>query len=327
MGYFPVSQELRKVQLRTTSKDQLLAYSETFLHATPSAPGILWVPPYYSDPEGNRAAVRELEHDSDAALSLALAYRVTGKRDYLDKAVDYLSCWSGMTDVRRDEAQLQLVYRGYKFLEAMHHLQFGIGMALIKPFLEWVDSTYVPAAVYIMDHPNNWGAWGRCGFLYAAKLTGSQVSSRMVDDLLWHLKGAVDPHTGLLPRELQRGPGNLWYHYFAAAPYTHALLTVREVAGVDHTSLLTKTYDNLYGACLYPETWVWGEQGPVEKLFHPGPKDRELPSPTGWPSDLLEVVATRILHRPQYLEYVHRPLITGHCFRFSTFKWAHDFQE
>lgn len=314
---------LPREEWRAPSAQQFKDYIKPYETLVASPQVSLEVPPYYQNREGNRRAIANLERDSDAALSLALAYRVFGASGYYGKAMSILFDWTSLERVIGSESRLQLTYRGIKFLEAMWHCR---GDGWHQWFMDWVVSVYLPSASILREQKNNSGAWGWCGAIYAAKVIGVGVGQKDLDGLLAHIRAAVCPYTGLLWREAMREESGIWYHYFALAPYTQALLDVKEMTGQNHLGLLTKSYDLLYNLCLYPDTWPWkgskGIIGWIKGILFPHAPQLERPTPTGWPSSLLETVATRILYRPQYLEYIQRPLIEGHVFRFSTLKWA-----
>jgi hypothetical protein len=77
----------------------------------------------------------------------------------------------------------------------------------------------------------------------------------------------------------------------------------------------------------YEPQWTWIEpNAPLTRLIYPCTDSLQLPKPYDWPAHLLEQLAMRRFDRPDWIDWIHRPVMAGglNIYKYSTFIWAND---
>lgn len=285
---------------------QLITYADSALQHPTHALADFRVPGYYVDADGHRKSSRALNSDAFDAYTCALAWQLSGKAPYADKARAFLDAWA-LTNTRYSEADgsLVLAYAGTGLVIAGELLLADKNW---KPsardqFRSWVTNVYRKAANEIRTRPNNWADWGRFGSALCAHFlddpTEMAENSRLIKSDLFH-KIAPD---GSMPEETKRKANGIWYTYFSLAPITAACWVVYNATGEnlfaytqDNRSLKT-ALDYLLYFNQHPSEWTWFQNPRVGQ-------------PGGWPYNLFEAMSG-VYGAAHYVEYVqpHRPLI------------------
>ncbi|WP_336772947.1 alginate lyase family protein [Paenibacillus sp. MMO-58] len=292
------------------AKDELLRLAEESLSVSCHAIPVWHIPGFYFDTAGHQAAKKLMEADAQAAYATALAYRLTGRPDYADKAAELLQGWASINRELADkDGPLVSAYLGSGFLQAAEWIKAYPGW---RPkdrdsFVHWITTVLLPKWDDIPLR-NNWWSWS----LYAQLLL-----YRFLDDQagfaeeVAHLKEHIDSSlslAGFIPEETLRGTHSIWYHYFALAPLTAAAKQVLDYTGEDlfrWTSPSGNTIKKALDTLLYYADGNAGEW-PYEKGQNvPNPL-----SPQTWPLDLYEAMSN-IYKDPEYDRFVspHRPII------------------
>lgn len=74
--------------------DEMIKYAEEWMSRTPDPPDEINVPAYYEDPEANGKASRQLGEAGRITNLFALAYQMTDKTAYAEKALSFLMAWA-----------------------------------------------------------------------------------------------------------------------------------------------------------------------------------------------------------------------------------------
>lgn len=129
------------------------------------------VPGFYVNPEEHRANSLALQQDAYAAYCSALAYTLSGKIEYGEKACYFLNAWASTNKKYSEhDGVLVMTYSGSAFLMAAELMTDDPlwGNKEKEDFRKWVKHIYQHAANTIRVHKNNWADWGRFGSLLAA---------------------------------------------------------------------------------------------------------------------------------------------------------------
>ncbi|MFP4029210.1 MAG: alginate lyase family protein [Candidatus Brocadiia bacterium] len=220
---------------------QLLEYAEKSLEVEPKAVADFNVPGYYRDDEGHNRMKNLLSRQSMAAYSTALAWRIgwelkEDERDaYLRHAMALLNEWSGVNKTASgNDGELVMCYNGTAFIFAAELID---GAAQWKSdhrtrFSEWVETVFREAAG-IKNKNNNWACWGILAAVSADVYLGDKKSFKDNVERLKKIIGKQIEPDGRMPAEINRGSRGVWYTYFALAPLTAAMETVRNAGGPD----------------------------------------------------------------------------------------------
>ena len=84
----------RKQEPYHTAYVQLIRYADSIQQVTHHARNDFAVPGYYVKPEEHRANSLALQQDAFAAYCSALAYRLSGKKRYGEKACYFMNAWA-----------------------------------------------------------------------------------------------------------------------------------------------------------------------------------------------------------------------------------------
>jgi len=303
--------------------------ANNYLEDVPSPPSVLADPGYYSNPSGAAKATASLKHDSWAALSLALMYKLQQGEHYAEAAVNYLKAWA-TTCKKLDgfDARLTMAYNGLSFLEAFTYIR-DHDADLTPLFYDWVKNVYQLGCQSLYYKDNNPGSWGRCGNIYADFIMNKNVLSH-VTPFIDHIKKVVNPLNGDLYLEDRRTNSGIWYTAFALEAMTKVLFIFKQTNNGDHFKLLVPAYFMLSHYCQHPEEWPYalskaGIFGRFWRIVFPCANTLEVPVPGQWPSGLLDILSCKnIITDPSLENYLNpvRPIGEGCAFRFSTLKWC-----
>ena len=271
-------------------------------------PNEFFVPSYYSDPDGNRAASAVLEegcnnswnHAITAIINPQYPMNTTNTVNYLMEWVN--NCQSVST---KNDSQLFFTYKGIRFVASAIAIQ-GMNTPEFPYIASWLNSVYLPCAKSIGTHWNNWGVWGLYGQALMTKINGSDPSE-LISTVKNHYKRAnwqipIITKPGLLWLEAVRNNGGLWYHYFALAGYLKLALWINELT--QDTELLGQVGENLetyFQWCQKPNEWPYSTKtfiGKIEKILTNSQNSMEMPYPNNsWPANLFKVAA-EIYNKP-----------------------------
>ena len=154
-----------------TAYVQLIRYADSIQHVTHHARNDFAVPGYYVKPEEHRTNSLALQQDAFAAYCSALAYRLSGKKRYGEKACYFMNAWATINKKYSEpDGPLVMSYSGSAFLMAAELMDdMSVWDADEKRiFKDWVTSVYRKATNEIRERKNNWADWGRLGSLLAA---------------------------------------------------------------------------------------------------------------------------------------------------------------
>lgn len=317
--------------------DQLLADAEGALTRIPEPSPVFDVPGGYVDPDGQAAAKERLRQDAFAAYAAALGYQLADtaakRREHATRAAAILDAWAAVnTEVTGDDGDLVLMYAGVTLIYAADLIMGFDGWTAQRraAFRYWAASVYWDSAMDIEGRANNWGAWGTLGAVAVAALVGNGPAlAERIGNLQQRIADSIDAN-GELPEENRRTNSGMWYTYFALTAMTAAAHIVRNVAGVDLFAYTAPTGRSLRLAlerdfyyALDPEAWPYllpdGLEGELWRALYPCADEVELPTVTGWPGPLFEIMAD-VYQAPAWRDWVvdARPLTGYHAWRYVT---------
>jgi hypothetical protein len=286
---------------------QLLHMADSIQHVPQHALVDFAVPGFYDKPEEHRANSLAIQQDAFGAYCSALAWRLSGKKKYGEKAAYFLNAWASTNrSYSEHDGVLVMTYSGSGFLMAAELMSGTKAWPSTDEarFKTWTESVYRKAANEIRTHKNNWADWGRFGSLLAAAFLDDRAevdeNVRLIRSDLF-LKIAPD---GSMPEETVRGGNGIWYTYFSLAPLTAACWLVYNLTGENLFALsdangacIKKAVDYLSYYNLHPDEWRWHEK--------PNTGMKEV-----WPGNLLEAMSG-VYGDAGYVEYAEkrRPIV------------------
>jgi hypothetical protein len=298
-----------------TAYKQLLEKAELALNHPNHALEDFKVPGYYIDSLNHRKNSAGLQSDSFDAYACALAWQLTGKKKYAEKALQLMNTWSTINKKYSDfDGVLVMSYSGTGLIIAGELLlpYKNWNRPDREKYFNWCRSVYRKACNEIRDKQNNWADWGRFGSVLCAHLLDDpseiQENSRLIKSDLFK---KIDPD-GHMPFETQRGANGIWYTYFSLAPMTAASYVIYNSTGENLFELnsgeksIKKAVDYLYYYSLHPNEWPWF-------------KNPNKSSPDSWPGNLFEAMYY-IYKDSRYQDYIaeSRPL----CYDKHHFAWS-----
>lgn len=307
-------------------REELLRMAEDSLTVSCHAVPVWHIPGFYFDTDGHLTAKRLMEIDAQAAYTTALAYRLTGKSVYADKALELIQGWAAINlEITDKDGPLVSAYLGAGLLQAAEWIKAYPEWKKEKQekFFHWTNNVLLPRWDQIPLR-NNWWSWSLYAQLLLYRFFDDKASfAEEVANLKEHIDSSLSL-TGFIPEETTRGTNAIWYHYFALAPLTAAAKQVLDATGEDlfHWTSpggksIKKALDTLfYYVDGHAEEWPY-EQG------------QNFPSPLTpqcWPLDLFEAMS-RIYEDTEYDRFVssYRPII-GNMNRnsgyFQSYAWV-----
>jgi alginate lyase len=272
--------------------DQVLASANRLRDWQPHTVAVYEVPGYYQNRTGFFAATNGVTHDADAAYVNAVAYRVGGDAAFAECAARILRAWAhDNTGVAPSgDSQLSMAEVGVGFVLTAELLSgySGWSDADRAAFANWTSTVYrAQAANPIKDRTNNWGYWGIFGAVTADYYLDDAAGFA---DETARLQRHIDQgmaQDGHLPDETARGPGGVWYSYFALAPMTAAAHVIKYGGGPDLFRWTSPSGKNIKQGLDYLLQVV---QNPTIFTYAQNPT---LPNAKKdwWPYDLFEAMA------------------------------------
>lgn len=289
---------------------QLLRKADSILKESHHALEDFNVPGYYVEPEIHRANSLALQKDGFAAYCLALAYQLSGKKVYADKALYFLNAWGSVNKKYSNfDGPLVMSYSGTSMVMAAELMKNWDGWKKSDKDLvtTWVRDVYRKAANEIRNRKNNWADWGRFGSILSdyflddtadmaenVRLIKSDLFEKIEDD-------------GHMPEETRREKNGIWYTYFSLAPITASCWVVYNATG-ENLFQFTKGERSLKHALDY---LLYYQQHPAEWKWFKDPNTGSATAATGfWPSNLFEAMSG-IYNDSSFLNFArpHRPVL------------------
>ena len=212
----------RKQEPYHTAYVQLIRYADSIQQVTHHARNDFAVPGYYVKPEEHRANSLALQQDAFAAYCSALAYRLSGKKRYGEKACYFMNAWATINKKYSEpDGPLVMSYSGSAFLMAAELMDDTSVWDAdeMQLFKDWVTSVYRKATNEIRERKNNWADWGRLGSLLAASFLDDKEEIERNIKLIKGDLGDKIASDGHMPEEVRRGKNGLW-----SVSYTHLTL-------------------------------------------------------------------------------------------------------
>lgn len=247
------------------------------LDRAPRVPPVWYVPGFYTDAEGHRAAKGSLQDDANAAYTLALAYRVTGEEKYARSAARLIDAWAGLRELKREnDSTLSFSYHFPALIFAADLIEDWSGWPAERQqaFRRFVREKALP--MNTMDRANNWGNWGLVLVLAAAAYLDDQaIFQRGVARWKEFIAEQIAPD-GHLTHEVGRNNGKgdygIWYSHFSLLPQTIAAEIAR-VNGVDlydyaapNGRTLRQAFERLSPWALHPAAFPYFKGNDPSKL-------------------------------------------------------------
>jgi len=319
------------------ARQQVLAEAEAALTRTPVPVADFDIPFYYGQPAASQAKKEGLRQDAFAAYALALGYHLADtapkREQYAAKAVAILDAWATVNKrVSGADGDLVVLYTGAPLLYAADLVARFPGWPKTSrdAFMGWVSAVFAKSGHAIKTRGNNWGDWGTLGVVASAGLAGDTPTiAAEVERIKGRIANAIDDK-GELPEENKRTNSGMWYTFFALTSMTTAARIARNVTGVDlfayaapngHTIRLALEREFFYAQ--HPDQWPYhlppGAAGEVWRQLYPCDDTVQLPTPTGWPGSLFEIMSD-VYQVPAWKAYVetHRPQRGYHGLVYAT---------
>jgi len=277
------------------------------------------IPGRYKEPERHKQNSQSLQIDAFNAYACALAYRLSDKAVYGEKACELLNAWSTINKKYSDfDGPLVMAYSGTGLLNAAllmkkqaiwkesEKLQFG----------QWVSLVYNKSADEIRYRKNNWADWGRFASLLSAVYLGNKEEIAKNTALIKRDLALKIEEDASMPEEVKRGENGIWYTYFSLAPITASAWVIYNETGEDlfHTQIqkasIKKALDYLLVYSKNPEGWPHF-QNPTKATSKTGLDE--------WPSNLFEAMGG-VYGDAAYIDYAkkYRPII----YRRHHYAWS-----
>jgi hypothetical protein len=244
------------------------AEAQNHLAHVSQPPGIFNVPGAYYDNAGHIAGVNLLSGDAWAAYSLALLYQLedsSARFAYADKAIEILNAWAAHNyGTSGHDGDLVMAYAGVGLIYAAELLSQSSQWndPDRQQFESWVRNVFLGTCSAIRGRPNNWGDWGILGAIAAHHFLGETFA---LEADITQLRNKIDTKidaNGIMPLEVNRGRGGIWYTYFSLAPLTAASRIVYNAGLVDFFNYepqggggLRQALNYLFTYCLDPASW------------------------------------------------------------------------
>lgn len=305
-----------KQQIKNKKQPYLSAYQQLILKADSAllveqhAVEDFAIPGFYVKKEEHRQRSLALQVDGFSAYSCALAWQLTGKSRYAEKAVYFLNAWAMINKkYSENDGPLVMCYSGTSMLmaaELMRNYKKWTP-AQQQVFAGWVRTVVNKAAHRIRTGKNNWADWGRLASVladcYLDDTDDIKVVSGLIKEDIFN-KLAPDGH---MVEEVKREGNGIWYTYFSLAPLTASSWVIFNTTGENLFDLnrdgasIKKSLDYLLYYNTHPAEWTW----------YKNPVSGQVNTATGfWPANLLEAMRY-VYHEANYNTFVspYRPII------------------
>lgn len=302
-----VTQQIKNKQERyTIAYQELLQFADKAIGKPDHSLADFSVPGYYQDAVGHRTNSRSLQSDAFDAYALALAYRLSNEKKYVQHAIRFLNAWAYKNEKYSEaDGSLVMAYSGTAMVMAADLIKNSNEWEKTDKdqFDKWVTLVFRKACNEIRNRKNNWADWGRLGsILTAAYLNDQDEIKENISLIKSDLFDKIADDSSM-PHETRRGNNGIWYTYFSLAPITAACWIAYQSTGENIFLLsqgnrsLKSAMDYLYHYNLHPDEWTWFE----------GPN---VGSPAKWPGALFEAMAG-IYNEPRYSAYAEkgRPIV------------------
>lgn len=263
---FVKEQVKQKKEPYYTAYLQLIHKADSILQVQHHALADFSVPGYYIKPKEHRANSQAIQQDGFSAYACALAWQLSGKSVYAEKALYFLNAWASINKKYSDfDGPLVMSYSGTSVMMAAELMRpyKKWKKADRQQFTVWVENVYRKAANSIRNRKNNWADWGRMGSLLAAYYLDDAAdvaeNARLIKSDLFH-KIAAD---GSMPEETRREKNGIWYTYFSLAPITASCWIVYNATGenlftyAQGQQSIKNALDYLLYYNQHPDEWKW----------------------------------------------------------------------
>jgi hypothetical protein len=309
-----VKEEIKSKNPRITKAyKQLLIKADSALVVQNHALEDFSVPGRYKEPEQHKKNSQSLQVDAFNAYACALAYRLSGKEIYGQKACELLDAWAVINKKYSDnDGPLVMAYSGTGLLNAALLLK---KQPIWKEsdqlqFAQWVKQVYNKSANEIRYRKNNWADWGRLASLLSAVYLEDKAEINKNIELIKSDLTSQISADGSMPEETKRGENGIWYTYFALAPITASAWIIYNETGEDlfHQEIqnagLKKALDYLLRYSKNPEQWPH---------FNNPNKPAFSANLAGWPFNLFDAMGG-IYGDKDYVQFAskYRPVIYDH---------------
>ncbi|WP_220399564.1 alginate lyase family protein [Filimonas effusa] len=316
-GMHPQKQiDFVKEQIKSNNKrytdafHALLVYADSALLKEQHALTDFSIPGFYVNPNLHRKNKQGLEADAFYAYACALAWQLSGKAIYADRALYFLNAWGSINQTYSEaDGPLVLSYSGSGLLMAAELMRnYNNWKQEDKDqFATWVKNVYRKAGNEIRRRPNNWADWGRFASVLASYYLDDEKDMAMNLKLIkadLFDKIAGDGH---LTEEVKRESNGIWYTYFSLAPITAAAWVLYNATHENLFQLekdgrsIKKALDYLLLYQQQPADWPWFKN----------PRIGQAKDPNGfWPANLIEAMLP-VYNSAAYDIFLapHRPII------------------
>src|SRR5690625_2314893 len=196
------------------------------LEQVPNAPTRWYVPGFYENLDGHRAAKDALMNDANGAYELALAYQMTDLFEYAEKAAEFINAWVNTVESAEkcDDSTLSFNY---------HFPAMIFAADLIDESPAWTEDDTMKFSTFLKeialplstaDRSNNWGNWGLVFEIsIATYLNDPYLFDKSVNRWKEFIEKQIDENSHL-HEEVNRNGGThgIWYSHFTLQPQTIA---------------------------------------------------------------------------------------------------------
>lgn len=268
------------------------------------------IPGFYSDKETHRRTSLALQVDGFSAYSCALAYQLSGKTKYAQKAIYFLNAWASINKKYSQlDGSLVMSYAGTTLMISADLLK---GYRKWHPqdvtqFKSWTRNVFRAAANSIRYRNNNSGDWSRLASILAdTYLEDKEDMQQNIALIKRDLFDKIAPD-GHLVEEVKRQGKGIWYTYFSLAPLTASSWVIYNQTGENlfeaskDGASFKKALDYLHYYNQHPKEWK----------FFKNPDTGSVHTATGfWPANLLEAM-NGIYPSAQFDDFLapYRPII------------------
>ncbi|PGR03303.1 alginate lyase family protein [Priestia megaterium] len=187
----------------------------------------LRIPPVYENKKGHIDASRPLTKSAYQAYVLSLAWKLTGKKKYADKAKEILDGWASTNKLisHREDTPLVSSYGGVGLVNAALLLKEDKSWDQDE-FRKWVEFTYLPAVEVARNTENNWADWGNLACLTSYIYLDKEEEFQKEINYTKHLINTQIGVDGEMLKEISRKENGMFYTYFALAPLTQSMFVI-----------------------------------------------------------------------------------------------------